>query len=219
MTPRSLAKFLLVTLFFSTTQCFAAFAIPNKTKESVKVPIVLCLGDSLTEGYQINPDDAFPALLARRLKEKFGSEAEAINAGISGATSASGLSRLRFQLRAPRKPTHLILALGANDGLRGLPVAAMKKNLDETIAFAQKNQIKVLLAGMKVPPNYGLGYAKAFEKTFKDLARKNNVTLMPFLLDGVAANPALNLPDGIHPNAKGHAIMIENIWKNLEPLL
>lgn len=215
--PRFLTATIL-TLTALTTNTVPGFTATPKL-EPRPTPVILCLGDSLTEGYQINPDDAFPALLTRRLQEKFGPTATAINAGISGATSASGLSRLRFQMKATQKPTHLILALGANDGLRGLPVAAMKKNLNETIEFAQNNNMKVLLAGMKVPPNYGVGYAKSFEKVFKDLAQKHRVTLLPFLLDGVAAKAELNLPDGIHPNAKGHAIIVENVWKKLEPML
>ncbi|MEY4629997.1 MAG: GDSL-like protein [Pseudomonadota bacterium] len=183
------------------------------------VPVVLCLGDSLTEGYEISPDAAFPALLDQKLKEKFGPEAQAINAGISGATSASGEGRLKFQLKATKKPTHMILALGANDGLRGLPVAEMKKNLETTIKLAKSSGIKVLLAGMKVPPNYGAGYAKSFEATFKTVAREQQVSLIPFLLDGVAANAKLNLDDGIHPNPAGHKILVETVWNKLEPML
>jgi acyl-CoA thioesterase-1 len=184
-----------------------------------QVPIVLCLGDSLTEGYEINPDAAYPALLEKRLKEKFGREATVINAGISGATSASGEERLKFQLKAPRHPTHLILALGANDGLRGLPVSSMQKNLGDTIKLAKSAKMKVLLAGMKVPPNYGPTYAKAFESSFKNLARDQQVAFIPFLLEGVAARKELNLPDGIHPNPSGHKLIIETVWKHLEPLL
>jgi acyl-CoA thioesterase-1 len=202
-------KWILSSLFFLATNSTAFAAIP----------VVLCLGDSLTEGFEISPDTAFPALLDKRLKEKFGPKAEAINAGISGATSASGPSRLKFQLKSPKQLTHVILALGANDGLRGLPVAAMKKNLEDTIKIAKENQIKVLLAGMKIPPNYGPAYAKSFEETFKKISREQKVAVIPFLLEGVAAHPNLTLPDGLHPNPKGHRIMVETIWKNLEPIL
>ena len=111
------------------------------------------------------------------------------------------------------------LALGANDGLRGLPVAAMKKNLEDTIKIAKENQIKVLLAGMKIPPNYGPGYAKSFEEAYKKIGREQKVAVIPFLLEGVAAHPDLTLPDGLHPNIQGHRIMVETIWKNLEPIL
>lgn len=182
-------------------------------------PVILCLGDSLTEGYEIAPDAAYPALLEKKVREKFGAGASVINAGISGATSASGPARLKFQLKSPKRPTHMILALGANDGLRGLPVAAMKKNLEETIQIARENKIKVLLAGMKVPPNYGVAYAKSFEAVFGKIAKEQKVPLIPFLLDGVAAKPELNLPDGIHPNPKGHLILVETVWKKLEPML
>lgn len=191
-------------------------AAPGAAKQA---PVVICLGDSLTEGYEINPDKAFPSLLDRKLKEKFGPEAAVINAGISGATSASGEERLKFQLKAARRPTHLVLALGANDGLRGLPVSAMQKNLESAVKVAKSSNMKVLLAGMKVPPNYGPAYAKAFESTYKKLAREQKIYLIPFLLEGVAAKPELNLPDGIHPNPDGHKIIAETVWKHLEPLL
>lgn len=194
---------------------FASQAAPRQKA----VPVVLCLGDSLTEGYEISPDAAFPALLDKKLKDKFGPEAQAINAGISGATSASGEGRLKFQLKATKKPTHMILALGANDGLRGLPVAEMKKNLETTIKLAKSSGIKVLLAGMKVPPNYGAAYAKSFESAFKTVAREQKIPLIPFFLEGVAANAALNLEDGIHPNPAGHKIIVETVWKQLEPML
>jgi acyl-CoA thioesterase-1 len=193
------------------------FALAAGTVKSA--PVVICLGDSLTEGYEISPDAAYPALLEKKLKEKFGPGATVINAGISGATSASGEERLRFQLKATQRPTHLILALGANDGLRGLPVAAMHKNLENTVKVARSSNMKVLLAGMKVPPNYGAAYTKSFDSTFKKLARELKIPLIPFLLEGVAARQDLNLPDGIHPNPAGHKIIVETVWKHLEPML
>ena len=198
---------------------FLSFFSLNSTALAVTPVVVLCLGDSLTEGLEISPDAAFPALLDKRLKKKLGPTAEALNAGISGSTSASGPSRLKFHLGSPKKPTHMILELGTNDALRGLPVTAMKKNLEDTIKIAKENKIKVLLAGMKMPPSYGPAYAKSFEEAFKLVAREQKVALIPFFLEGVAAHPELNLPDGLHPNPQGHRIITETVWKNLEPLL
>ena len=213
-------KWIFSLLFFHSFSA-SSVAAPAIAKPLIsrQTPIVLCLGDSLTEGIDLSQDAPFPALLDKRLKEKFGPAAEAINAGISGATSASGAARLKFQLKSPKKLTHMILALGANDGLRGLPVAAMKKNLEDTIKIAKESKIKVLLAGMKIPPNYGTGYAKAFEETFAKLAREQKIAIIPFLLEDVAARPELNLADGLHPNGKGHQILMETVWKKLEPML
>jgi len=207
---------LILLLALAARPLFAGNAAPGSP---TKTPVVLCLGDSLTEGFEINPSAAWPALLDQRLKEKFGPEAESINAGTSGATSASGASRLKFLLKSPKKPTHLILALGANDGLRGLPVGAMRKNLEKAIAIAKDHQIKVVLAGMKVPPSYGKSYSGAFEETFKNVARDQKVILIPFLLEGVATHSSMNIEDGIHPNPGGHKVILENVWKKLEPLL
>ncbi len=195
------------------------FATNTAPGSPSKQPVVLCLGDSLTEGFEISPSSAWPALLDQRLKEKFGPGAESINAGISGATSASATSRLKFLLKSPKKPTHLILALGANDGLRGLPVGALRKNLEEAITIAKENQIRVILAGMKVPPSYGKSYSEAFEETFKKVARDQKVTLIPFLLEGVAARASMNIEDGIHPNPNGHKMILDTVWKSLEPIL
>jgi acyl-CoA thioesterase-1 len=207
---------LVLLMALAAQPLFAANPARPATKPN---PIVLCLGDSLTEGFEIDTSSAWPALLDQRLKEKFGPEAGAINAGISGATSASGPSRLKFILKSPKKPTHMILALGANDGLRGLPVGAMRKNIEETISIAKESQIKVVLAGMKVPPSYGKNYSASFEDVFKKVARDEKVPLIPFLLEGVAARANMNLEDGIHPNPAGHKVMAEMIWKHLEPLL
>jgi acyl-CoA thioesterase-1 len=148
-----------------------------------------------------------------------------INAGISGSTTASGLGRLRWQLKAfekylsEKRPLVLILALGANDGLRGLDLDQTKSNLQSIIDLARKHKIKVLLAGMQIPPNYGADYAKKFKHIFTDLSKNPDVTLLPFLLEGVAANPQLNQAAGIHPNETGHKIIAATVRQYLEPLL
>jgi acyl-CoA thioesterase-1 len=164
-------------------------------------PRVLILGDSLTEGLGVSKEQAYPALLETSLKKRF-PQITVVNAGISGSTSASAESRLKWQLK--NKPDLLVLALGANDGLRGLPVEAMKSNLEKTIKLAQENKIRVILAGMKIPMNYGEPYRKSYEKVFSDLAKKYSLPFVPFLLEGVGGNPAMNIADGIHPNPEGH---------------
>jgi len=178
---------------------------------------ILCLGDSLTEGYGVEAEVAYPARLEQRLKELGHSDVRVINAGVSGATSASAVSRLKWQLRA--KPDFLILALGANDGLRGIPVAEMRKNLDKALTLALDNGVRVLLAGMRLPPNYGPEYTRDFARTFTELAAERKVVLIPFLLEGVAARPELNQLDGIHPTARGYEIVTETVLTYLRPLL
>jgi len=180
-------------------------------------PLVVCLGDSLTEGYGIDPAKAYPVQLQKLLQDRGWTDVEIVNAGISGSTSASGRARLQWQLL--RRPDVVIVALGANDGLRGVELAATQANLSEVIELAKNNGLAVLLAGMKLPPNYGSDYTTRFEKMFIELAEEHEVTLLPFLLDGVAARPELNLPDGIHPNAEGYAIVAETVAKWLTPIL
>lgn len=181
------------------------------------VTTILCLGDSLTEGYGVAPEQSYPSQLERRLRSDGHAELRVVNAGISGSTTASAVSRLRWQLRA--KPDVVILALGGNDGLRGLDLSETEKNLDEAITLAKSKSVRVVLAGMKIPPNYGPDYTRRFEALYPALARKHDVVLIPFLLEGVAARPELNLPDGIHPNASGYEIVVENVLEALSPLL
>ncbi len=179
---------------------------------------ILFFGNSLTAGYGLSPEEAFPALAEQMLKRK-GKDVRIINAGLSGETSAGGLSRIDWVLRQP--VDILVLELGANDGLRGLPLHQTRSNLQEIINKVRSRcpNVKVVLAGMMVPPNMGPEYSREFEQLFKDLAAKNKAVLIPFLLDGVAGYPNLNLPDGIHPNAEGHRIVAQTVIKYLEPLL
>jgi acyl-CoA thioesterase-1 len=177
---------------------------------------VVCLGDSLTEGYGLAPEQAWPSLVERMLRER-GRSVRLVNAGISGSTSASAASRLRWQLRS--RPEIVVIALGGNDGLRGVKVETTRANLSAAIDLALQGGARVLLAGMKLPPNYGAEYTAAFESMFPSLAKEHGVALLPFLLEGVAADASLNLPDGIHPNARGTEIVARNVFDALLPML
>ena len=179
---------------------------------------VLCVGDSLTAGYGLSKDEAFPALLAARLRAA-GHSNEVINAGVSGDTTAGGLRRVDWLLRQPVDV--LVLALGANDGLRGLSPEAAETNLTQLIerVRAKHPDARVLLCGMKAPPNLGPDYAARLEAVYPRLARATGATLLPFLLEGVAGVPALNQADGIHPTAEGQRVIADAVWAKLEPLL
>ena len=180
--------------------------------------VILFFGDSLTAGYGLSPEEAFPALIEKNCIAN-GNPCKAINAGLSGETSAGGLSRIDWILRQPIDV--FVLELGANDGLRGLPLDQTKKNLQAIIdkVKAKNPKVKIVIAGMLVPPNMGPDYTSKFRKIFPELAKKNNATLIPFLLQDVAGHEKLNLADGIHPNPEGHKIVADNVYKILNPLL
>ena len=178
---------------------------------------VLCLGDSLTEGLGVAPEAAYPAVLERRLHALGRRELRVVNAGISGSTASSAVARLRWQLRA--SPAVVVLALGANDGLRGQDLDHTRRELGLAIDLAVEHGVRVLLAGMQLPTNFGFDYRERFQRLFPELAAEKGVPLIPFLLEGVAAHAELNLPDGIHPNALGHALVAENVLPYLLPLL
>ena len=179
---------------------------------------ILILGDSLAAGYGVDPDQAWPALLQKKI-DAAGLKFKVLNAGVSGDTTADGLQRVDWLLR--RKADVLLLELGGNDGLRGLPVDSTRTNLQAIIdRFRQKNSaIQIVIAGMKKPPNMGPDYVGAFNKMYPGLAAKNHAALIPFLLEGVGGKPDLNLPDGIHPTPEGHKIVAENVWAVLRRLL
>jgi acyl-CoA thioesterase-1 len=179
---------------------------------------VLFLGDSLTAGRGLEESEAFPALIENKIEaEKL--PYQVINAGVSGDTSAGGLRRIDWLLQRPIDV--LVLELGANDGLRGLPVAEMKQNLQAIIdkVKAKNPQVKIVIAGMQMPPNLGGEYAKAFQAAFVELAEKNQAALIPFLLEGVGGHADLNQADQIHPTAEGDKIVAENVWRVLGPIL
>jgi acyl-CoA thioesterase I len=180
--------------------------------------VVLFLGDSITAGYGLELSQAFPALIQEKINAK-GWNFKVVNAGQSGDTSAGALDRLDWLLK--NRVEVLVLELGANDGLRGLPAESTGKNLQLIIdrTKAKYPAARIVIAGMKVPPNMGRDYAEKFEAVFIDLAKKNKAPLIPFVLEGVGGVPALNLPDGIHPTAKGQGIVAATVWKTLEPVL
>jgi acyl-CoA thioesterase-1 len=180
-------------------------------------PRIVVLGDSLTAGLGLAQADAYPALVEEKLRAA-GYDWEVVNAGESGDTSAAGLARTDWALDQPNVRI-LVLELGANDGLRGLSVAEMKKNLAAIIERAQAKHVAVLLAGMEAPPNFGPDYTVSFRQTYRDLATQYKVTLLPFLLDKVAGNAALNQGDGIHPNVEGARIVADNVWMVLKPMV
>lgn len=179
---------------------------------------ILFFGDSLTAGYGIGTERAYPALIQAKidsLKWPF----EVINAGLSGETSAAGLRRIDWILR--REIDILVLELGANDGLRGIELESTKKNLQGIIDRTKKKypHVQVVLAGMQIPPNLGTDYSARFRDLFPELAKKNKAQLIPFLLEGVGGVAELNLPDGVHPTAQGHEVVAQNVWQVLKPLL
>jgi acyl-CoA thioesterase-1 len=180
-------------------------------------PRVIVLGDSLTAGLGLDRSRSFPAVLEERLKAA-GYDYTVVNAGVSGDTSAGGLRRLEWAL-GEGEPRVLIVALGGNDGLRGLPPTQLQENLATIIEEGQRRGLTVILAGMEAPPNFGAEYTSAFRQTYRDLAQKYKVTLIPFLLQGVAGDPSLNQSDGIHPNERGARIVADLVWQALEPAL
>jgi acyl-CoA thioesterase-1 len=180
-------------------------------------PRIVFLGDSLSAGYGLaDKAQSVPSLIQKHLDAE-GYNYEVVNQGVSGDTSAGGVSRLEWSLSGDVRV--LVVELGGNDGLRGLPVESTKKNIAQIITTARQRGVRVLLTGMEAPPSYGPLYTAQFRQLFRDLAREHDVPFMPFFLEGVAGNPALNQPDGIHPNPEGAAIVEQAVWKSLKPLL
>ncbi len=209
-----LQSFLLISLFsilFSASFSIWPVTIPSLFAKDNPVK-VLILGDSLSAGLGVETQQAYPSLLQDMLKQK-GFDVNIINGSISGSTTTGAPSRLKWFFRA--KPDILVLALGANDGLRGLSTDMMAQNLGKTIIIAKKNGIKVILAGMKLPPNYGPEYANAFDASFGWLAESHDLPFIPFLLKNVAGNASLNQADGIHPNPEGHKIIAVTVFEVL----
>lgn len=197
-------------VFLLLAACAIAAVSPRKPVK------ILILGDSLTEGLGVAKEDAFPRLLDSALKA-WRPGYEVINGGSSGSTSASGVRRLKWYEKA--KPDIVLLALGSNDGLRGVKPEETRKNVEAAIDFCLARKWDVMLAGLKVPPNYGAEYATAFSKVYSDLAAKRKLPIVAFLLDGVAGESAFNQADGIHPNEKGHRRIAENLFAFMKPVL
>lgn len=195
---------------------FAQMATP--VPGAVRSKLIVFLGDSLTAGFGLQQREAFPALVAEKVHAA-GLPFEVQNAGLSGDTSAGALRRVDWLLQRPIDV--LVIELGGNDGLRGLPVKALRANLQQLIDKAKgKNpSLKIVIAGMQIPPNLGADYAADFARVFAELARENNATLIPFLLQGVGGQRDLNQSDLIHPNAAGHRIVADLVWRTIEPIL
>lgn len=198
--------FLLILMGLNLGLFCPGFGTPVQAQDDTRI---LFLGDSLTAGLGVAPEQAYPALIQDQLLEKGFTHVRIINGSISGSTTASGFSRIKWYLKA--KPDILVLALGANDGLRGLSLHEMARNLDKAIVLAMENGIQVILAGMEIPPNYGPEYAGEFRQVFGHLAETHKIPLIPFLLKGVAGQASLNQADGIHPNGEGQKIIAATV--------
>lgn len=190
----------------------------DKKPEKQKKKNILFYGNSLTAGYGLDEDESFPSLIQNKI-DSLNLNYRVINGGLSGETTASGLSRLDWFLED--RPEVFILELGGNDGLRGIPLTETRKNLNAIISSVSSRfpDTKILLAGMQIPPNMGQEYAEEFREMYAEVATKQEVEMIPFLLEGVAGNPDLNLPDGIHPTSEGQKIVAQTVWKHLRPLL
>lgn len=219
--------FLTIASGIAESGCGRREAVPNAAPATADAsapasktdddrPKIVCLGDSLTAGLGLVETQSFPSLLQQKV-DADGYPFEVVNAGVSGDTSAGGLRRLDWALQENVRV--LILALGANDGLRGLSVPEMKENLSKIIETAQQRNVAVVLAGMEAPPNYGTEYAAAFRQAYREIALRYRVLFIPFLLDKVAGVASLNQADGIHPNPQGAVIVADNVWAVLKPLL
>jgi len=190
----------------------------QKDTAVAKEKTIIFFGNSITAGYGLNPTEAFPALIQQKL-DSLKLAYKVINAGVSGETSSGGNSRVSWILR--QKPDIFVLELGGNDGLRGIPLAETRKNLQSIIdkVKAKNAATKIIIAGMQIPPNMGQKYTSEFRKIYPDLSKSNNAILIPFLLEGVGGEEKLNQPDGIHPTAEGDRIVAENVWKELVKIL
>lgn len=191
----------------------ASVAFAAAPAEPVKI---LFIGDSLTQGYGVRAEEAFPEVTGRLLATR-GYNVQIVNGGISGSMTAAADQRLRWYLRA--KPGIVVFALGANDGLKGTPADVIEANLDRAVQYAKSKDVRVVLTGQKIFKNFGADYVKAFDSIFPRLANKHHVVFMPFLLKDVALKTELNQPDGRHPNAEGHKRIAENLVKLIEPMI
>lgn len=211
----SLLAVWLSTILLSGFQTRAA---ETNSSASAEPKVVVCLGDSLTAGYGLDQAQAYPALLQKSI-DALGWKFKVVNAGLSGETTAGGLRRLDWVLK--RRIDVMVLALGGNDALRGIPLETTRQNLDQilTRTRAKNPGVQLVVAGMLIPPNWGREYFNGFRAIFPQLAKKHQARLIPFLLEGVGGKPELNFPDGIHPTAEGHRVVATNVWKVLEPLL
>ena len=194
----------------------ALIAFATAPSAAAQERVIVAFGDSLTAGLGVPAEQSYPSRLAERLTAE-GYRYRVVNAGVSGDTTAGGLRRVDWALRL--KPEIIILELGANDALRGQGLAAVRANVDQLVARFQAAGARVLVAGMRLPPNYGPRYGGEFQRIFEEVARRRGAALMPFFLEGVAGVPRLNQADGIHPTAAGYAVVVDRLWPHLRPLL
>jgi len=225
---RSFTLFLLLFISISISSCgdsakkekeqTSEATAENEADNEENKKVILFFGDSLTAGYGLDKGEAFPEILQQKI-DSLELSYRVVNAGLSGETTSGGKNRIDWVLK--QNVDVFVLELGANDGLRGIPVAETKNNLQEIIDFVreQNPEIEIILAGMQIPPNMGQEYTREFRAIFPDLAEENNVNLIPFLLEDVAGIPELNQQDGIHPTAEGQEILAENVWDVLKPIL
>lgn len=225
---RSFTLFLTLFMFFLFTSCGDTTKKEDKdtSKEETKnepdgeedKKVILFFGDSLTAGYGLDQEEAFPAIIQEKI-DSLGLPYQVVNAGLSGETTSGGKNRIDWVLK--QNVDVFILELGANDGLRGIQLSETRSNLQEIIDFvrAKNPDMEIILAGMQIPPNMGPEYTSEFRNIFPELAEKNDVHLIPFLLEDVAGNPELNQQDGIHPTVEGQRILAENVWEVLSPVI
>ena len=200
-------------LFFVLGVIIALFPEPVYSKEKA---VVLAFGDSLTAGYGVKDEESYPSKLQEKIFSA-GFSHKVVNAGVSGDTTAGGVRRIRWLMK--HEPEIVILALGANDGLRGLSIDEMRKNLEIMITICREHNAQILLAGMKALPNYGEDYMREFETVFPELAKKHDLIFLPFLLEGVAGERQYTQSDGLHPLASGYSIITDLVWQRLKPML
>jgi len=211
--PRFVAALLVIAAVAGFSSGAQAAAAVSATDDR---PRIVAFGDSLTAGLGVTAEDAYPSQLQRRL-DRDGFRYRVINAGVSGDTTAGGVRRMAWVLKS--RPQIVILELGGNDGLRGLSLRETKANLERIIQQCRSASVTVVLAGMKLPPNYGAEYTNGFESMYPALAKKYHVVLIPFFLDGVAGSTSLNQADGIHPTAEGYRIIVDKVLETVRPLL
>ncbi|MGH7386373.1 MAG: arylesterase [Candidatus Rokuibacteriota bacterium] len=202
--------------FFGLLLLLAQLVAACSTASAAEERVIVAFGDSLTAGLGVPADQTYPARLGERL-EREGYDYKVVNAGVSGDTTAGGLRRVDWALRL--KPEIVILELGVNDALRGQKLGSVRANLEQIVARFQAAGARVLVAGMRLPPNYGTRYAEEFHRLYREVARARQAPYMPFFLDGVGAVARLNQADGIHPTAEGYAIVVDRLWPYLVPLL
>jgi acyl-CoA thioesterase-1 len=202
----------------SVAQGTGSAPAPDSGAKSIRTPVVLFFGTSLTAGLGLDPEQAYPSLIEKKAQEE-GVPIRVVNAGLSGETTAGAVRRIDWVLRTPADM--VVIEGGANDALRGLSPEQARANLESLIAAVRAKQplAKIALIQMEAPPNYGVSYTRSFHAIYPEVAKKENVALLPFLLGGVAGIPRLNQPDGVHPNLTGEGIVADNVWKALKPLV